>query len=57
MAKGVVTGDISRGKALKLIGAAFLGASGLSFLFAEPAEALTRKARRRCRNMGGIPLE
>ena len=53
LARGLDEGTISRRRALKLFGAAALGA----VLIPEQAEALTRKARRICRRKGGIPLE
>ncbi len=47
LAKGMAIGGVSRGKALKLMGAAILGAFGLTALFADPAEARRRRRRRR----------
>ncbi len=47
LAKGMASGTISRGRALKLVGTAFLGGA-LSFLsFADVAEARLRRRRRR----------
>jgi hypothetical protein len=47
LAKGLARGTISRGRALKLVGAVVP-----TFLFAEPVLALTRRQRRRCRAQG-----
>ena len=49
--------DISRGQALKWAGFSVLGAAISSVGFAESAEALAPRQRRRCRGKGGIPLE
>ena len=53
LATGVADGTISRGRAIKLAGAALVG-SALSVFVAEDAEAETRRGirarRRRCRN-------
>lgn len=47
LAKGMASGTISRGRALKLVGGAFLGGA-LSFLsFTDVAEARLRRRRRR----------
>jgi hypothetical protein len=56
LARGLHDGTISRGRALRWLGA---GAVALAIgpLFPEQAEALTRRQRRRCRRKGGIPLE
>ncbi len=56
LAKGLDDGTISRRRALKLVGAAALGAA-LIPVMPKQAEALSRRARRRCRRKGGIPLE
>ena len=57
LARGLAENDISRRQALKWAGYSVLGATLSSVGFAETAEALTRRQRRRCRNKGGIPLE
>jgi hypothetical protein len=56
LARGVADGSISRGQALKWLGAGAV-AFAIGPLFPEQAEALTRRQRRRCRNRGGTPLE
>jgi hypothetical protein len=56
LAKGLDDGTITRRQALRLVGGAALGAALMPIL-PKQAEALTRKARRRCRRKGGIPLE
>ena len=56
LARGLDEGTISRRRAIKLFGAAALGAA-LMPVMPERAEALTRRARHRCRRQGGIPLE
>jgi hypothetical protein len=56
LARGLDDGTISRRRALKLVGAAALGAA-LIPVMPKQAEALSRRARRRCRRKGGIPLE
>jgi Stigma-specific protein, Stig1 len=52
LARGLASGTISRGRALKWVGAAFLAAA-VPPLFPAQAVALTRRQRRRCRNLGG----
>src|SRR5829696_7031940 len=56
LAKGLAENDISRRQAIRWAGYSVLGASLSSMGFAESAEALSRKARRRCRRKGGTPL-
>ena len=56
LARGLAENDISRRQALKWAGYSVLGASLSSMGFADTAEALSRKARRRCRRKGGTPL-
>jgi hypothetical protein len=60
LAKGLDDGTLSRRRALRLFGAAALGAA-LMPVMPEQAEALGRRFRRRCRRKGadpgGIPLE
>jgi hypothetical protein len=56
IAKGLGNGSVSRGRALKLVGGAALGAV-LIPLLPNQAEALTRKFRRACRSQGGVPLD
>ena len=56
LAKGLNDGSVSRGRALKLIGAAALGVALMPVL-PKQAEALTRKFRRACRSQGGVPLD
>jgi hypothetical protein len=56
LARGLDAGTVSRRRALQLFGAAALGAA-LMPVMPERAEALGRRARRRCRRQGGIPLE
>jgi hypothetical protein len=56
LAKGLEDGTISRRRALKLVGAAALGAA-LIPVMPKQAEALSRGARRRCHRKGGVPLE
>jgi hypothetical protein len=55
LAKGLENGTITRRRALKLVGAAALGAA-LMPVVPKQAEALSRSARRQCRGMGGTPL-
>ena len=57
LARGLAENDISRRQAIRWAGYSVLGASLSSMGFAESAEALSRKARRRCRRKGGTPLE
>ncbi len=57
LARGLAENDISRRQAIKWAGYSVLGATLSSMGFADTAEALTRKARRRCRRKGGTPLE
>jgi hypothetical protein len=57
LARGLADGTISRRQALKWAGAGIVGAVLATAGFAEPAEALTRRQRRRCRDKGGVPLE
>lgn len=56
LAKGLHDGTISRRQALKLAGAATLGAV-LIPIMPEQADALSTQARRRCRRKDGIPLD
>ena len=56
LAKGLDEGTITRRRALKLVGAAALG-TALMPVLPKQAEALTRKARRKCHSEGGVPLE
>src|SRR5437764_426691 len=56
LARGLDDGTISRGRALKLVGGAALGAALLPLL-PKQAEALTRKFRRACRSRGGVQLD
>ena len=57
LARGLAENDISRRQAIRWAGYSVRGASLSSMGFAQSAEALTRKARRRCRRKGGTPLE
>ena len=57
LAKGLAENSISRRQAVKWAGYGVLGAALSSLGFAESAEALTRRQRRRCRRKGGTPLE
>ncbi len=57
LARGLAENDVSRRQAIKWAGYSVLGAALSSMGFAESAEALTRRQRRRCRRKGGIPLE
>jgi hypothetical protein len=57
LARGLAENDISRGQALKWAGYGMLGAALSSVGFADTAEALSRRKRRRCRRKGGTPLE
>ena len=52
LARGLATGTISRGQALKLVGSTVLDAA-LMPLFPDTAQALTRSQRRKCRRGGG----
>ena len=56
LARGLAQNDISRRQAIKWAGYSVLGASLSSMGFADTAEALSRKARRRCRRKGGTPI-
>jgi hypothetical protein len=56
LAKGLDDGTITRRRALKLVGGAALGAA-LMPVMPKQAEALTRRARRRCRRKSGVPVE
>jgi hypothetical protein len=57
LSRALDEGAISRGQALKWAGYGVLGAALSSMGFADTAEALGRRQRRRCRNKGGTPLE
>jgi len=58
LARGLAENDISRRQAIRWAGYSVLGAALSSMGFAESAEALTRRQRRRCRIIkAGIPLE
>jgi hypothetical protein len=57
LATALSEGAISRRQALKWAGYGMLGAALSGMGFAETAEALGRRARRRCRNKDGVPLE
>jgi hypothetical protein len=57
LARGLADNSISRGQAIKWAGYGVLGVALSSMGFAESAEALTRRFRRRCRAKGGVPLE
>jgi hypothetical protein len=57
LARGLAENDISRRQAIKWAGYSVAGAALSSMGFAETAEALTRRQRRRCRRKGGTPLE
>ena len=57
LARGLAENDISRRQAIKWAGYSVLGAALSSMGFAEPAEALGRRQRRKCRRKGGTPLE
>ena len=57
LARGLAENDISRRQAIKWAGYSVAGAALSSLGFAETAEALTRRQRRRCRRRGGTPLE
>jgi hypothetical protein len=52
LAKGLDDGSISRGRALKLVGALLLGSALMPF-FPRQAQAITRK---KCRKRGGVYL-
>ncbi len=52
VARGLADGSVSRRKALRLLGAALIGAA-LMPLFPEEAQALTNRQRRRCIRRGG----
>jgi hypothetical protein len=56
LSKALTNGTVSRRRALQLVGAAALGAALMPVL-PKQAEALTAKARRRCRKKGGVVLE
>src|SRR5215213_3017682 len=57
LAKGMAENSVSRGQAIRWAGYGVLGAALSSMGFADTAEALTRRQRRRCRRKGGTPLE
>jgi len=57
LARGLAEDTISRRQAIKWAGYSVAGAALSSMGFAQSTEALTRKARRRCRRKGGTPLE
>ena len=57
LARGLAENGISRRQAIKWAGYSVLGAALSSIGFAESAEALTRRQRRRCRRKGGALLE
>jgi hypothetical protein len=57
LARGLAENDISRRQAMKWAGYSVAGAALSSMGFAETAEALTRRQRRRCHRKGGVPLE
>jgi hypothetical protein len=57
LARGLAENDLSRRQAIEWVGYSVLGAALSSMGFAESAEALTARQRRRCRRKGGIPLE
>ena len=56
LARALDENSISRAQALRWAGYAVAGAALSSMGFADRAEALSRKARRRCRRKGGTPL-
>ena len=56
LARGLAENDISRRQAIRWAGYSVLGATLSSMGFAETAEALTRRQRRRCRRKGGTPV-
>ena len=56
LARGLAENDLSRGQAIKWAGYSVLGAALSSMGFADTAEALSRRKRRRCRRKGGTPL-
>jgi hypothetical protein len=57
LASALGENDVSRGQAIKWAGYSVLGAAISSAGFAESAEALAHRQRRRCRGKGGILLE
>jgi hypothetical protein len=57
LARGLAEEAITRRQALKWAGYGVVGAALSSIGFADTAEALTRRQRRRCRRKGGTPLE
>jgi hypothetical protein len=57
LARGLAENSISRRQAIRWAGYSVAGAALSSLGFAETAEALTRRQRRRCRRKGGTPLE
>jgi hypothetical protein len=57
LARGLAENEISRRQAIRWAGYSVLGAALSSMGFAESAEALTLRFRRRCRRKGGTPLE
>ena len=56
LARGLAENDISRRQAIKWAGYSVLGASLSSMGFADRAEALSRRKRRKCRRKGGTPV-
>ena len=54
LARGLAENDISRRQAIKWAGYSVLGASLSSVGFADTAEALTRRGKRRCLRNGGM---
>jgi hypothetical protein len=54
LARGLAENSISRRQAIRWAGYSVAGAALSSLGFAESAEALTRRQRRRCRRSGGI---
>ena len=57
LARRLAENDISRRQAIKWAGYSALGATLSTLGFADTAEALSRRRRRRCRRNGGTPLE
>jgi hypothetical protein len=53
LARGLAENDVSRRQALRWVGYSVLGATLSSMGFADGAEALSRRKRRRCRRQGG----
>jgi len=56
LVKRLGTGNVARRRALMVFGTAALAAV-LPPLPPQPAEALTRRFRRQCRSVGGVPLK